>query len=160
MGKKLLVLGFASLLVLFLGPTINSQVGPNAVPGVDTPDTGTTVTKGVDWAYNYEIKRFRVTSTGGGFVLSIQDAGMPTYPDWWEATIYQHDNFPYKIVTLAAPATGKYTGAITCYSSKGGANTWYVEVRYHKGCYQWVAGCWVKFSGPGTLTVTELTTAP
>ena len=160
MGRKLLVLGFASLLILFLGPTINSQVGGNS-PGeediISAP--GTTVTLTLSFSYPYQIKRYRVYTTSGGFTCKVSDYNPTNCPDMWKVTIYAWDNVPYMVQGVGIPgagtAYGPYTGAVNAHSTKK-KSTWLLEVRYHKGCDTWGAGMRVQLKGPGTITATAI----
>ena len=165
MGKKFFVLGLASLLILFLGPTINSQVGLNCEGEEDIISApGTTVTLTLSYSYPYEIKRYRVTSSKGGFVARVADYNPTNYPDHWKVTIYAWDGEPYMVQGVGVPGTGTgygpYTGQVTAHSNKGGTNMWLLEVRYHTGSDTWGAGMRVELKGPGTITATAITTAP
>ena len=165
MGKKLLVLGLATLVCMFLAPAINSQQGGNSPGDKDVISApGTTVTLSITFSYPYEIKRYRVTSTSGGFTIQMADWNPTNYPDYWKATAYSWDRFPYMVQGVSVPGTGTaygpYTGKVTCQATKGGSNKWYLEVRYAKGCDSFAGSMRVRLNGPGTITATAITTAP
>ncbi|MFB0519203.1 MAG: hypothetical protein ACETWC_07980 [Acidobacteriota bacterium] len=160
MFRKICILSIATVLTLLLGSSTYTQQGPNTAGTTIFPVTGDVVDTSKDLAEPYQIARFKVETTAGGIFVSIKDAGLPSYPDWWEATIYKYGTIPYKVMTTPKP-TGGFAGRVICYAVGGGAQVWYVDVRYYRGVNVFPAGFWLRIDGPsGTVTVTEVTTAP